>query len=163
MIHLRGSLAPPCNMPVLWPSIRFSCIFQTTESVAGAMGNSKANALTTGIVCHSNVLHNLKLELRIVKPTDGNEANCQYEKKRKIRLEFDNRTPFKKSLLPGNFISQSGCDWLTELNWGTLVNHQTTHSAVLSSGQRENSCFASKHTSFSYNSQFLFSMTILRW
>ena len=85
MIHLRGSLAPPCNIPVLWPSIRFSFIFQTTESVAGATGNFKANALTTGIVCHSNVLHNLKLELRIIMPTDGNEANCQYEKK-KIRL-----------------------------------------------------------------------------
>ena len=39
------------------------------------MGNSKANALTTGIVDDSNVWHKLKLELRITMPTDGNKAN----------------------------------------------------------------------------------------
>ena len=54
--------------------IRFSFIFQTSGS-GGAMGNSKANALTTGIVDDSNVLHKLKLELRITVPTDGNKAN----------------------------------------------------------------------------------------
>ena len=49
--------------------IRFSVIFQTSGS-CGAMGNSKANALTTGIVDDSNVLHKLKLETRY-----GNKAN----------------------------------------------------------------------------------------
>ena len=39
------------------------------------MGNSKANALTKGIEDDSNVLQNLKLELQITMPTDGNKAN----------------------------------------------------------------------------------------
>ena len=39
------------------------------------MRNSKANALTTGIVDDSNVWHRLKLELQITMPTDGNKAN----------------------------------------------------------------------------------------
>ena len=54
--------------------IRFSVIFQTSGS-GGAMGNSRANALTTGIVDDSNVWHRLKLELRITVPTEGNKAN----------------------------------------------------------------------------------------
>lgn len=54
--------------------IRFSFIFQTSGS-GEAMGNSKANALTTGIEDDSNVLQNLKLELQITMPTDGNKAN----------------------------------------------------------------------------------------
>ena len=54
--------------------IWFSFIFQTSPS-SGAMGNYKANALTTGIEDDSNVLQNLKLELRITMPTDGNKAN----------------------------------------------------------------------------------------
>ena len=48
--------------------------FKQAET-SGAMGNSKANALTTGIEDDSNVLQNLKLELRITMPTDGNKAN----------------------------------------------------------------------------------------
>ena len=46
-----------------------------TSGSGGAMGNSKANALTTGIEDDSNVLQNLKLELRITMPTDRNKAN----------------------------------------------------------------------------------------
>ena len=46
-----------------------------TSGSGGAIGNSKANALTTGIEDDSNVLQNLKLELRITMPTDGNKAN----------------------------------------------------------------------------------------
>ena len=46
-----------------------------TRGSGGTIGNSKANALTTGIEDDSNVLQNLKLELRITMPTDGNKAN----------------------------------------------------------------------------------------
>ena len=45
------------------------------RSKSGAMGNSKGHALTISIVYDSNVLQNLKLELRITMPTDGNKAN----------------------------------------------------------------------------------------
>ena len=46
-----------------------------TSGSGEAIGNSKANALTTGIEDDSNVLQNLKLELQITMPTDGNKAN----------------------------------------------------------------------------------------
>ena len=47
-----------------------------TSGSGEAIGNSKANALTTGIEDDSNVLQNLKLELQItIMPTDGNKAN----------------------------------------------------------------------------------------
>ena len=42
-----------------------------TSGSGGAIGNSKANAIEDD----SNVLQNLKLELRITMPTDGNKAN----------------------------------------------------------------------------------------